>query len=220
VSDDLSSLSSSFLSPASDAAAPGDPHRSRARAGWDARPFRLARTPRGRCAHARESNLAPGRDFPFCPHIARTCVLAGAEGAGAASAARPVQARADWGFRPDVRGTGLQRQERAATRTPKPPTPIGVFPFFTSERAVRGREKACRRCVEPREGAAAPGRRRRAKDGDYNRRHEERRPSALGEEAGSEQGRLRRRERPRRREHLRHATVHPRAGHNYTIAPM
>jgi hypothetical protein len=69
VSDDLSSLSSSFLSPASDAAARGDPRRSRVRAGWDARLVRLARTPRGRCAHARESNLPRGGTSPFAPAL-------------------------------------------------------------------------------------------------------------------------------------------------------
>jgi hypothetical protein len=47
------------------------------------------------------------------------------------------------------------------------------FPFLTCEHAVRGREKARRRCVEPRKGAVAPRRRRRAKDDNYNRRHEE-----------------------------------------------
>jgi hypothetical protein len=74
------------------------------------------------------------------PHAVRPYILAGAEEAGAATATRPVKAGADWGFRLDVRGTRLQRQGEVETRAPKPPTPIGVFPFFTSERAVRGRE--------------------------------------------------------------------------------
>jgi hypothetical protein len=42
-------------------------------------------------------------------------------------AARPVKAGADWGFRLDVRGTGLQRQGKAETRAPKPPIAIGFF---------------------------------------------------------------------------------------------
>jgi hypothetical protein len=149
-----SSLSSSFLSPTSDAAAPSDPRRGRTRG--------MGRSPRPAgphtegpvCAHAHESNPAPGRDSPFCPRVVRPCIVAGAEEAGATSAALSVKVGADWGIRLDVRGTGLQRQGKAETRAPKPPTPIGVFPFFTSERAVRGREKARRRCVEPRRNTA------------------------------------------------------------------
>jgi hypothetical protein len=50
-------------------------------------------------------------------------------------------------------------------------------------------------------------------------REEERRSSAMGKEPDREKERLRRRDRPRRREHLLHATVYPRAGHDYTFAP-
>jgi hypothetical protein len=120
-----SSLSPSFPPSPRIRAAPGDPRRGRA--------LGMGRTPRPAGlhaegpvrAHARESNPAPGRDFPFYPRAARPCILAGTEGAGAASAAQPVQDGADWGFHPDVRGTRLQRQGKAATRAPKTPTPLG-----------------------------------------------------------------------------------------------
>jgi hypothetical protein len=105
------------------------PHRAtraaaaRARVGTRAPPGWRAR--RGAGAHTHANQTRPwGGISSFAP-ASRPCVLAGAEGASAASAARPVRARVVWGFRPDDRSTGLQRQKRAATRTPKPPTPLG-----------------------------------------------------------------------------------------------
>jgi hypothetical protein len=70
---------------------------------------------------------------------------------------------------PGFKGRARPRPERPSHH------PHRGFPFFTSEHTERGREQTRHRCVEPREGAAAPGRRRRAKDDDYNRHHEERR---------------------------------------------
>jgi hypothetical protein len=112
-------------------------------------------TRRGASARARARvEPGPGAGIPLLPPRRAPLHRSWRGGSRATSAARPVQARIDWGFRPDVRGTELQRQGKAATRAPKPPTPIGVFPFFTSEHAVRGREKARRRCVEPRRNPA------------------------------------------------------------------
>jgi hypothetical protein len=103
-----SSLSSSFLCPASDAAAPGDLRCSRAR-GMDACPS-IWPARRGGGARARPRvGPGPGTGIPLLPRAARPRIEAGAEEAGAASAARLVRARAVWGFRLEVCGIGLQR---------------------------------------------------------------------------------------------------------------
>jgi hypothetical protein len=169
-----SSLSSSYLSPRLGCGRTGGPAPQPHARGMGCSPARLARTPRGRCARARESSLSPERDFPFCPRIANPRIEAGAEEgapprppAGPSQGSLGLSSRRSW-HRASKVGQGRDPSAQATN-------PHRGFPFFTSEHTERGREQTRHRCVEPREGAAAPGRRRRAKDDDYNRHHEERR---------------------------------------------
>jgi hypothetical protein len=116
----------SYLLPASDASTPGDPRRNRARGGWDARPARRACTPRGRCAHARGSNLARGGFSTFAPsHRAPATWLARGE---PAPPRPPGQSSQDsLGLSP--RRSRPRDSKAGRGRNPSAPTtnPFGVF---------------------------------------------------------------------------------------------
>jgi hypothetical protein len=139
-------------------------------------------TRRGTGARAHASRIQPRTgDTPFAPRRAplhlglrkgERCHLGRPDGLSRGSMG--LSPRRSW-------HQGSKARGRAETRTPKPPTPIGVFPFlFSSESAERERGgRGRRRCIEPRRDAATPEHRRRAKDGDHNRRLEGRRGGRL-----------------------------------------
>jgi hypothetical protein len=174
-----SSLSSPILFPlpASDPAAPGDLRRSRALAGWDARPARLARTPRGRCAHARESNLARGRISSFAPSLRAPLRLGWREGSRHRLSRPAGLSQGSLGLSPLRSRHRASNAGRGRNPSAQATNPHWGFPSYSSDHTVSEREQTRRRRVEPREGAVAPGRCRRAKDDDFNRRSRE------GEEA-------------------------------------
>jgi hypothetical protein len=170
-------------------------------------------TRRGTGARAHASRIQPRTgDTPFAPRRAplhlglrkgERCHLGRPDGLSRGSMG--LSPRRSW-------HQGSKARGRAETRTPKPPTPIGVFPFlFSSESAERGREKGApplRRAEERRGHTGTPttcqGRRPQPPP-----RGEKRRSSALGKGAEPEREHPRRQGRLHRREHLRHATVYP-----------
>jgi hypothetical protein len=127
-------------------------------------------------AHTRVES-GPGQEIPLLPRAAHPCILACAKGSSATSASRTVSAGAAWGFRLDDRGTRVQRQGGGLRPgRPSHQPPLGFSLSSSPVRAPReGGRRGRRRCVEPRRDAATPEHRRRAKDGDHNRRLEGRR---------------------------------------------
>jgi hypothetical protein len=157
------------------------PHRATraaaTRARWDARHARLARTPRGRCAHARESNLARGGISSFGPSH-RAPLRPGCREGSRRRLDRPAGlSQGSFGLSPRRPRHRASKAGRGRNPSTQATNPHWGFPSYTSDHAVSEREQTRRCRVEPREGAVAPGRRRRAKDDDFNRRSRE------GEEA-------------------------------------
>jgi hypothetical protein len=157
------------------------PHRAScaaaAREGWDARPARLARTPRDRCTHARESNLARGGISSFAPSH-RSPLHPGWREGSQRRLGRPAGlSQGSLGLSPRHLRHRASKAGRGRNPSGQATNPHWGFPSYTSDQAVSERKQTRRRRVEPREGAVAPGRRRRAKDDDFNRRSRE------GEEA-------------------------------------
>jgi hypothetical protein len=146
-----SSLSSSFLCPASDVAALGDLCRSRAR-GMGCSPVRLARTPRGRCARMPTSWTRP-RDgnSPFAP--LRAPLHRSWRGGSRRRLSRPAgPSQGSLGLSPRSPRHQASKVRQGRGPSAQATNPHWGFPIFTSEHAVRGRERARRHrhCVEPR----------------------------------------------------------------------
>jgi hypothetical protein len=201
-----SSLSPSFPPSPRIRAAPGDPRRGRA--------LGMGRT-------RTRVEPGPGAGLPLLPPR-RTPLHLGWHGGSRCRLGRPAgPSRGRLGLSPRRSRHQASKAREVCDPSAQATYPIGVFPFFfSSEHAVRGGRRGRHRCVEPRRNAAH----RSAADAPrpesataVTRRGVE--AVCAGEEPDWEQERLRRRECPLRREHLRHATVYPRAGHDYTIAP-
>jgi hypothetical protein len=78
-------------------------------------------------AHAHESNPAPGQDSPFCPRVVRPCIVAGAEEAGATSAARPVKVGQIGAFASTFVAPGFKGRGRLRPGRPSHQPPLGFF---------------------------------------------------------------------------------------------
>jgi hypothetical protein len=158
---------SSFLfpSPAPDGGSTG-PHRA-GDARWDGCASQATRSPRYR-PRPRANRTRAGRGkTSFTPRPIPCGLARAVRGGGAATGARAVQAGAAWGFRPPLAAPGFKSKGGGGEPVVHRHQPHWGFPLSTPirESTVRGSRRRRRCCAGPREDAATPAHRRRARRG-------------------------------------------------------